>query len=37
MSWTDIYRSNYSGVKEAVRIKGKNDELQVQFDVRSLD
>lgn len=37
VSWTDIYRSNYSGVKEAVRIKGKNDELQVQFDVRSLD
>lgn len=37
MSWTDIYRCSYGGVKEAVRIKGKNDELQVQFEVRSLD
>lgn len=37
VSWTDIYRCNYNGVKEAVRIKGKNDELRVQFDVRSLD
>ena len=26
-----------AGVKDAVRIRGKNDEPQVQFDVRSLD